>query len=77
MCDLSVDLDAVAARHDRNASDLRVERNALAQLEADGLVVIDGRRLTIPDEMRAGVRLVCAAFDSYLTQSPARHAAAV
>ncbi len=77
MCDLSVDLEVVAARHARSASVLRGELNALRPLAADGLVVVDGWRLTIPDEMRAGVRLVCAAFDAYLEGEQGRHAVAV
>ena len=77
MCDLGVDLAAVAARHGRSAAVLRPELSALAPLIADGLVVADGWRIKIPGEMRAGVRLVCAVFDAYLETSHGRHAVAV
>jgi oxygen-independent coproporphyrinogen-3 oxidase len=77
MCDLSVDLEVMAARHDRDPNALRGALNALAPLAAGGIVVADGWLLTIPDEMRAGVRLVCAAFDAYLEVEEGRHAVAV
>lgn len=77
MCDLEVDLDVVAARHGRNSSELINELRSLASLHAEGLVTIEGNRLTIPNDRRAGVRLVCAAFDAFLQARPVRHAAAV
>jgi oxygen-independent coproporphyrinogen-3 oxidase len=77
MCDLYVDLEVVAARHGRTLAALRREFEKLLSLEADGLVLIDGPRLLIPDSMRAGVRLVCAAFDAFLEDGQARHAVAV
>lgn len=77
MCDFEVDLDAVASRHGRAASEFAGERRALELLQSDGLVRIEGQRLIIPDGMRAGVRLVCAAFDTYLRASETRHAVAV
>ena len=77
MCDFEVDLDAVASRHGRMASEFAGERHDLESLRLDGLVMIEGQRLTIPDGMRAGVRLVCAAFDTYLRTAETRHAVAV
>ncbi len=77
MCDLEVDLDEVAARHGRLTNEFAGERRALEVLQRDGLVMIEGSRLTVPTHMRAGVRLVAAVFDTYLYQSYARHAVAV
>jgi oxygen-independent coproporphyrinogen-3 oxidase len=77
MCDLYVDLEALAARHDRDLGALRREIKKLSSLEADGLVLIDGPRLLIPNNMRAGIRLVCAVFDAFLEDGQVRHAVAV
>lgn len=77
MCDLTVDLDNVAARFGRLQSPFRTEIEALGPLADDGLVRIEGMRLTIPENMRAGVRLVAAAFDAYLATHQTRHAVAV
>ncbi len=77
MCDLEVDLNEVAARHGRTAIEFAGERRALEALQRDGLVLIEGSRLTVPPNKRAGVRLVAAVFDTYLAQSCARRAVAV
>ncbi|MBP6014165.1 MAG: oxygen-independent coproporphyrinogen III oxidase [Alphaproteobacteria bacterium] len=77
MCDLAVDLSSIAADYDCGPNAFAVERERLAALQAEGLVDVDGYRLRIPDEARAGLRLVCAVFDSYLQPQAARHAAAV
>lgn len=76
MCDLFVDLEDVAQRHGRAVS-LRDEMATLRDLERQGLVLIDGAHILVPDEMRAGVRLVCAVFDAYLQPEHGRHAVAV
>ena len=77
MCDLAVDLDAVAAPFGKSAADFRPELAALAPYAEQGVVAIEGGRLTVPPAARAAVRLVAAAFDSYLGKSQAIHAAAV
>jgi oxygen-independent coproporphyrinogen-3 oxidase len=77
MCDLYVDLDEICARYGRKADSLRTELKILRELASDGLVVVDGNCLFVPERMRAGVRLVCAVFDTYLRAEEARHAAAV
>ena len=76
MCDLYVDLEAVAQRHGR-ATALRDEFAELRTLERQGLVVLDGASVLVPDTMRAAVRLVCAVFDAYLRPEQDRHAVAV
>ncbi len=77
MCYLEADLDEISSRYGRNADELAAELRALASLEADGLVRIDGRRLRIPVAMRVAVRLVASKFDAYLAGHPARHSVAV
>jgi len=76
MCDLRVDLDAVAASQGvapRFAGSLA----ALAPLEADGLVRRTGAVIEVPDDARPLVRAVAACFDDRLGAGPARHARAV
>lgn len=78
MCDLSIDLDRVAAESDAAPSDgFSSEIAALKPLAADGILQVDGRRLTITRQGRPFVRLVAAAFDAYLTRERARHSMAV
>ncbi len=78
MCDLAVDVEAMATQHGGAASAFTEVFDALAPLAADGICTIDGTTVTVPQEARAAVRLVCATFDAYLhPQSPARHAVAV
>jgi oxygen-independent coproporphyrinogen-3 oxidase len=77
MCDLSVDVAAVATAHGLPGDAFAAEIEVLAPLAADGCVAIEGSRVTVPENMRAAVRLVCAAFDAYLAPHPARHAVAV
>ena len=60
MCDFDVDLDAVAPTFD--FSD---ELSRLRLLQDDGLVVIDGSRLTVTEAGRGVVRVVAAAFDTF------------
>jgi oxygen-independent coproporphyrinogen-3 oxidase len=73
MCDLAVDLDAVAAAD----TDFSTELAELHPLAADGLVRIEGRRVTVTEEGRPFVRLVAAAFDAYLPGQRARHSVAI
>ncbi|MEI7609543.1 MAG: oxygen-independent coproporphyrinogen III oxidase [Rhodospirillaceae bacterium] len=81
MCDLAVDLEAVAARHGAAADHFDAELAALAGLVTDGLVEVSGRRLTVPESARPLVRLAAAAFDPYLVPSQesgaAKHSRAI
>ncbi|MBI2236328.1 MAG: oxygen-independent coproporphyrinogen III oxidase [Magnetospirillum sp.] len=76
MCDLEVDLDQVAGRHG-SAERFEVELASLTPLQADGLVTVDGRHITVTDDGRTLVRAVCAAFDRYLRQGEQRHSKAI
>ncbi len=77
MCDLDVDLDAVAGRFGADGAQFAPELASLAPLEADGLVRVDGRKIAVTEEGRTLVRAVCATFDRYLKRGEQRHSKAV
>ncbi|MEQ8966044.1 MAG: oxygen-independent coproporphyrinogen III oxidase [Azospirillaceae bacterium] len=76
MCDLRVDLDAVAASHGAEPT-FDGALAALEPLEADGLVRRRGGLIEVPEDARPLVRAVAACFDERLASSAARHARAV
>jgi len=82
MCDMAADLDAIAGACGDPAHDWTPEMAALRQLEADGLVELDGASLRVRPEGRQLVRVVAAVFDRYLDTADRpdgtpRHAIAV
>jgi len=78
MCDLSVDLDAVVGECGAPVSGtFASELSALQPLAAEGMVQIDRGRVTITEQGRPYVRLVAAAFDTYLPREKARYSVAV
>jgi oxygen-independent coproporphyrinogen-3 oxidase len=81
MCDLSVDVGAIAAAHGRPPEHFDSTLAGLGSLAADGVVVIERRRLTVPESARPMVRAAAAAFDTYLAASQAsgtaRHSRAI
>lgn len=81
MCDLAVDLDAVSAEHGATGARLNDSFSdafsALKPMQEDGLVEIEGGRITITEQGRPLMRSVCAAFDRYLGAGPGRHSRAV
>ena len=72
MCDFAVDLAAVAPE-----ADFREELAMLASMQRDGLVAIDGTKLTVMQCGRAVVRVIAAAFDTYRRAQPAQFSKAV
>ncbi|MGY8632611.1 oxygen-independent coproporphyrinogen III oxidase [Bradyrhizobium sp. 14AA] len=60
MCDFAVDLDDVAPN-----ADLRDELARLTPMQSEGLVEIEGAKLTITQAGRAVVRVIAATFDIY------------
>jgi oxygen-independent coproporphyrinogen-3 oxidase len=46
-------------------------------MEGDGLLVREGRRITMTEAGRPLVRAACAAFDRYLNEGEMRHSRAV
>ncbi len=77
MCDLEVDLDAVAGRWGRSGAEFEAELASLAPMQADGLAVVEGHTIRITEEGRPLVRAACAAFDKYLKAGEQRHSRAV
>ena len=77
MCDLTVDLDDACKRRGREVEHFDDALASLAAMRDDGLVEIDRHRIAVTETGRPLVRRVCAAFDSYLVESEARHSSAV
>ena len=74
MCYFTIDIEAFCRAHDVASDYFDDAFPRLETLQADGLVALDGRKITVPEEVRQAVRLVCAAFDAYLDVSTKRHA---
>ena len=77
MCHMAVDVTEVCQHH---GQDIAVTADAFARLQPladDGLVRIDGGRVTVADDAWFLVRAAAAAFDAYLPASPRRHSRAV
>ncbi len=78
MCDMTVDLDAVADESDFDiATDFSEELDSLRPFQENGSVLIDGHRIRITEKGRPYMRLVASAFDTYLTRAKSRHSLAV
>jgi oxygen-independent coproporphyrinogen-3 oxidase len=77
MCRLVIDLDDIGQSYQRPPGHFADEIAALGALEADGIVTVDGARITVTEEGRPLVRAVCAVFDTYLKEGEARHSRAV
>lgn len=78
MCDMDIDLDAFTTRHGLPQDSFDDDLRKLSGLEADGFVIISGRRLRVTEEGRAFLRHVAAAFDRHLDMDmPQRHASGV
>lgn len=73
MCDLAVDLPAIAKSFGIESEILLSQAPALENFAADGLVEWDGARLRITEQGRPFVRNVAALFDAYLNQTPSPH----
>jgi oxygen-independent coproporphyrinogen-3 oxidase len=77
MCDLRVDLGEVCHKLGFHRRHLARELKALAPLQADGIVAVEGTRVYVVPDARPLLRAVCAVFDRYLNGGPGRHAAPV
>ena len=71
LCGFTADLSAHGG-----AAGFADELNALAPLLRDGLAVLQGDVLSIPDDARPLARIVAAVFDAY-ARGPARHSPAI
>ncbi len=77
MCELWVDVDEVCRRHRADALQFDTDIAKLAPLRDDGVVKVEGHRISVTGPGRPLVRLVASAFDAYLKDGGARHSAAV
>lgn len=77
MCDFAVDYGAQAQAHGLAAGAFDDAAAELAALAEQGLVELNGRRVTMTREGWPFVRLAATAFDAYLKRGAARHSAAV
>lgn len=77
MCDLAVDLGAVCAAHGRPLEDLKSERAQLGEFVRDGLLHLDGAKVTLTEHGRLLVRSICAVFDVHLAPEAGRHSKAL
>jgi oxygen-independent coproporphyrinogen-3 oxidase len=72
MCDFAVDLGAHGG-----PTDFTAELEAIDVLAASGIVARHGERIAATEDGRPFVRLVAAAFDTYLRQNNSRYSVAV
>ena len=80
MCELEVDIDAVAAERGADPAPLKAAASeGILRFEEDGLASWDGRRIAVSERGRPFVRSIAALFDIYLPRHSGtlRHARAV
>ena len=77
MCDLAVDLEAVAARHGCDPGVFAAEISSVDAKMDEDLATRDGYRIVVPEEARPFLRHVCAIFDKYLLAGARRHSRAL
>jgi len=77
MCDLRVDIAAVAAAHHSTADAFASELAAIDALAQAGFAERHGSVITVPDAARPLLRTVCAVFDAFLANDSGRYSRAV
>lgn len=77
MCDLKIDLANAAAQFGRSPAIFAESLRELAAVEKAGMIEIRGAKISVKPQWRSAVRLVCAAFDQYLTARQVRHSVSV
>ncbi len=74
MCYMAIDLDAFCKAEGQDPQMFAEAVSSLEPLQKDGLIQIDGFKITVSEDARQAVRLVCAAFDAYFKVSKKQHA---
>ncbi|HUO91720.1 MAG TPA: oxygen-independent coproporphyrinogen III oxidase [Rhizomicrobium sp.] len=77
MCDLRVDIDSIAANYGLTRNTFSDAIRSLDGLRDLGVITIDGGAIAVAEPWRAATRLVCSAFDDYLSAGIGRHTVAV
>lgn len=77
MCDLTVDVEAVCARHGADPRSLGPSLAKLERLSREGVIQFSGTRILMPEQARLLVRKVASAFDAHIDQPARRYSRAV
>jgi len=77
MCDGHVNAAQIGARHGAPTGWWQGAFDTLAELQADGLLMLSEGKVTMTPLGLPLVRIAAAAFDAYLPQSDARYSVAV
>lgn len=77
MCDLSVDVAAECQDFSTEPNALDQDMAQLQPMASDGLLSVDGYKITVSERGRPLVRNIAAVFDAYLSLNVARHSRAV
>jgi len=77
MCHLSVDLNGVGRASEALPPGFAAELGALEEFRRDGLIEIADGRVGVTPLGRPLLRVICAAFDSYLKPAESRHSRAI
>ncbi|AGK56775.1 coproporphyrinogen III oxidase [Hyphomicrobium denitrificans 1NES1] len=77
MCDFEANLTEICARYGLDHAELTDGNERLSRAFDEGLAEMDGNILRVQSKHRFLVRVVAAAFDSYLERSPRTHSKAV
>jgi oxygen-independent coproporphyrinogen-3 oxidase len=73
MCYLAADIGQLLRRHARSEADFDDVIAGLADMQNEGLVDIQGRRIAVKFSARQMVRVVAARFDAYFTGAAGKH----
>lgn len=77
MCDLGADVEDLAKRFNVDPAVFLGAFDQLEPYKAEGMVHIDGWRITIEPDARIAIRTIASAFDLWLERGRMRHSAAV
>jgi oxygen-independent coproporphyrinogen-3 oxidase len=77
MCDFSVDVAPICRAHGTSPEGLLGSLPKLRRLQADGIIRLDGTRVSVSEDARFLVRSVASAFDAYLGASGRAHSRAI
>jgi oxygen-independent coproporphyrinogen-3 oxidase len=77
MCDFAVDVSPICRAHGIPAEGLLGALPKLKTLECDGVITVEGTRVSVSDDARSLVRSVASAFDAYLGASGRSHSPAI
>ncbi len=77
MCDFTVDLDDVCAKHGRRTDEFADAFARLREMEADGIATVRGSTIEATRTGRDFIRSICVVFDAHLDPEATRHSQGV